>query len=80
MDLALNRLAELFRNMRHLKDTFTTAKYYARLHLNIIEAVVLAVVSDDFAMGPAARKWMDDDEYLVRRRIHRDHRAMLAKA
>jgi len=78
-DLALNRIEELLRNMRRLRDTFTTAKYYARLHLNIIEAVVLALVSDDFATGPGARKWMDDDEYLIRRRIHRDHRAMLAK-
>jgi cellulose synthase operon protein C len=79
-DLALNRIEGLFRNMRPLRDTFTTTRYYARLHLNIIEAVVLALVSEDFAMGAGARKWMDDDEYLIRRRIHRDHRAMLAKA
>ena len=44
-----------------------------------MEAVVLAVVHEDFAMGPA-RAWMDDDEYLVRRRIHRDHKALVAKA
>jgi hypothetical protein len=31
-------------------------------------------------MGPGARRWMDDDEYLVRRRIHRDHKTLLAKA
>ena len=29
-------------------------------------------VSDDFALGPGGRKWLDDDEYLVRRRIHAD--------
>ena len=30
------------------------------------------MVSDDFTMGTQARRWLDDDEFLVRRRIHRD--------
>ena len=80
IEIALSRIQEMFKRMRSLRDTFTSAKYYARLHLNIIEAVVLAVVNDDFVMGPGARRWMDDDEYLVRRRIHRDHKTLLAKA
>jgi hypothetical protein len=40
---------------------------------------VLAVVSDDFTMGTNARRWLDDDEYLVRKRIHRDLRALKEK-
>jgi hypothetical protein len=62
-----------------MQDTFTSLRYYPRLHLTIIEAIVLAIVHEDFGMGPGARRWMDDDEFLVRRRIHRDHRFMLAK-
>ena len=80
VELALARIQELFKKMRRQKDTFTSNKYYSRLHLSVIEAVVLAVVHEDFAMGPGARRWMDDDEYLVRRRVHRDHKALLAKA
>jgi hypothetical protein len=79
IEFGIKRIEELFVKMRRLKDTFTSAKYYPRLHLTIIEAVVLAIVHEDFGMGPGARRWMDDDEFLVRRRIHRDHRHMLAK-
>jgi len=42
--------------------------------------VVLAVVSDDFTMGSQARRWLDDDEFLVRRRIHRDLKTIMAHA
>ena len=42
------------------------------MHIEIAEEAVLALTSDDFALGPAGRKWLDDDEYLVRRRIHDD--------
>jgi cellulose synthase operon protein C len=42
-----------------------------------VEAAVLAVVTDDFALGPAVRRWLDDDEYRVRRRIHRDTRNLV---
>ena len=30
------------------------------------------VVTDDFTLGPAVRGWLDDDEFLIRSRIHRD--------
>ncbi len=76
----LQRIAELFRKMDPAKITnsFTSAPFYSRLHLNVVEEVVLAVVSDDFALGTAGRRWLEDDEYLVRRRIHADMRAALA--
>ena len=45
---------------------------YSRFHLNLVEDVIRAIVSDDFALGPTGRKWLDDDEYLVRKRIHAD--------
>jgi hypothetical protein len=77
-EFALQRIMEMYRRMRRLKDTFTTARYYSRLHLNIIEATVLALVSDDCGLDPGARRWLDEDEFLVRRRIHRDHRQMLS--
>ena len=61
-------------------NSFTTSKFYSRFHLNLVEEVVLAVVSDDFALGPAARRWFDEDEYLARRRIHADMKHHLQKS
>jgi hypothetical protein len=80
LDEALGRIDELFTSgrMAKLQNTFTTQLYFSRFHLNIVEAVVLALANEDIALGPAARRWLDDDEYLVRRRIHRDVRAALA--
>ena len=68
------RITELFRRMdtKRIRDTWTTAQYYSRFHLNLVEDVIRAIISDDFALGPGGRKWLDDDEYLVRRRIHSD--------
>jgi hypothetical protein len=70
----LPRILELFRKIEPGKVTtsFTTAPFYSRLHLNLVEDAILALVSDEFALGAAGRKWLDDDEYLVRRRVHRD--------
>lgn len=77
---ALKRLVELFRKLDRVSDTFTTNTHYSLSQLQVIEAVVLAVVSDDFNLGQNARRWLDEDEYLVRKRIHRDLRALMAKA
>lgn len=79
-DTGLTRIAELFRNMSptRITNTWTSNKFYSRFHLNLVEETVLAIVSDDFALGPAGRRWLDEDEYLVRRRIHRDMKRSLA--
>jgi hypothetical protein len=81
-DEAFGRIEELFApgRMDRLSDTYTTSGFYSRLHLSVAEAVVLTLATEDFALGPAARRWLDDDEFLVRRRIHRDVRAALAGA
>ena len=69
-------IKELFGKLPSIKDQLTTQSHYFLLHLNVVESVVLAVVSDDFTMGTNARRWLDDDEYLVRKRIHRDLRRL----
>jgi hypothetical protein len=76
--LAEKAIEELFRELEGIRDVYTThERHYQRLQLEVIEAVVWAVASDDFTMGSAARRWLDDDEFLVRRRIHRDVRALV---
>jgi hypothetical protein len=79
-EIAQSRLEELFQRLSGFQDTWTTKKYYSILQLNVIEAVVLAVASDDFTLGTVARRWLDDDEFLVRRRIHRDVRQLTTHA
>ena len=78
----LNRIVELFRGMDPSRVTVsrTTAPLYSCFHLAIVEEVVLAIASDEFALGPGGRRWLDEDEFLVRRRIHRDMQATLAKS
>jgi len=79
-DTGLVRIVELFGKMdpARVANSFTTSRFYSRFHLNLVEEVVLAVVNDDFALGPAGRRWLDEDEYLVRRRIHADLRKQLS--
>jgi cellulose synthase operon protein C len=80
-DLGMPKVVEMFRKLEpaRITNTFTTAPYYSRLHLNIIEDVVLAMVSDDFALGQSGKRWLDEDEHLVRRRIHRDMRDLVKR-
>ncbi|HKB36673.1 MAG TPA: hypothetical protein VKD72_09480 [Gemmataceae bacterium] len=80
IEAAQKRLEELFHRLQGVKDTFTTNTHYSLLQLDVVEAVVLAVVNEDSAMGADARRWLDDDEFIVRRRIHRDFHAMKSQA
>ena len=74
IELALARVMELFRKLEGVHDTFTTSTHFSLSRLDVVEAMLLALVSDDFTIGPEAKRLLDDDEYLVRRRIHRDVR------
>ncbi len=76
VEAAQQRLEELFRRLQGIKDTFTTSSHYSLLQLDVVEAVVLSVVSEDSAMAADARRWLDDDEFIVRKRIHEDYRRM----
>jgi hypothetical protein len=70
--IALGRLEELFQRLERVTLTGSTNRYFTLKPLELIDAVVRAVVTEDFALGPAVRGWMDDDEFLIRQRIHRD--------
>jgi hypothetical protein len=74
---ALPRLGELFGRLQRVHDTFTVVSHYSVSRLDLIETAVLTLASDDFTLGESGRRWLEDDEYFVRRRIHRDVRAAL---
>jgi hypothetical protein len=80
VEMAQKRLEEIFKQLKGIKDTYTTSTHFSVSQLDVVESVVLAVVSDDFTMGTQARRWLDDDEFLVRRRIHRDVRMAMERA
>ena len=79
---ALPKVAELFTKMdpAAVLDPWTGHAVYSRHRLGLVEEVVLALASDDHALGPTARRWLDDDEFLVRRRIHADLDALRRQA
>jgi hypothetical protein len=77
VDVAQRRFEELFEHLKAVDAWTTAGAEYSVYPLKIIEAVTLAIVSDDFTVGPAVRRWLDEDEHLVRRRIHQDVRALV---
>ena len=56
MELALPRLDDLFRQLERVHDMFTTNSHYSLSRLNVIEATVLTLISDDFTMDQAGRR------------------------
>lgn len=79
-ELALPRVQELFHRLEGIFDGALMKYHFSLTRLNVAEAAVLALVSEDFTLDRAARRWLDEDEYVVRRRIHRDVRTALAQA
>jgi hypothetical protein len=87
-EFALPRVEELFaqpidgsetpHSLPAVTDAMTTSSHFSVFQLRIVEAIVLAVVSEDFTMNAESRRWLDEDESLVRRRIHRDMRTAMA--
>ena len=77
---AVPRVAELFDRLGRISDTFTTNSHYSLSKLDLVEAVVGTLASDEFLLDEAGRRWLEDDEFLVRRRVHRDVRAALGEA
>jgi hypothetical protein len=70
--IALGRLEELFLRLGRVTTAGATARYYALRPLELVDRAVTAVVSDEFNLGPAVRRWLEDDEFLIRTRIARD--------
>jgi hypothetical protein len=85
-DFALPRIEELFApappapgskrqyKLVRVRDNLTTTSHFALFQLRIVEAVVLALVSEEFAMNAEGRRWLDEDEFQLRRRLHQDVR------
>jgi len=69
---ALAGLADLTNHLRDISDSYGTNTHYCLSVLNFVESIVLGITSDDLALGEAGRRFVEDDEHLIRRRLHRD--------
>ena len=74
---AVDRLQDLFQHLTGVRDGQTVSSHYSLKHLDIVEALVQTIVSDSFTMDKNSQRWMDEEEFLIRRRIHRDLRRMM---
>jgi hypothetical protein len=75
-DLALATLARLADGLRLVTDSFNTNSHFCLSLIAFMESLVLGYAAEDLALGDVGRQWLDDDEVLVRRRVHRDLASM----
>ena len=69
--LAQGCYEELFMRLKKIAVTGWNT-HYTLQPLQLVDTVVRAVVSEDFSLGPGVRGFLDDDEFCVRQRIHRE--------
>jgi hypothetical protein len=80
VEIALRGIEEILDKLEGVFDNFTTHTHFSLSQLQVVEAIVLGIVTEDFALGGEVRRWLDDDEFLIRRRIHGDLQSFLASA
>ncbi|MGL4421429.1 MAG: hypothetical protein ACRCZF_12240 [Gemmataceae bacterium] len=80
-EYSIPRLTSLFGKLSgsRVKNSFTSAPYYSRFHLQIVDDVVLALTGDEFVLTAGVQQWLQEDELLIRRRIHQDMRQQMAR-
>lgn len=72
----LARIIEFFRRMpsARVTNSTSTAPYYSRYHLEILDRVIWSLTSDTCTGFSGGGRWREEDELLLRRRIHQDFR------
>jgi hypothetical protein len=71
-EYALAVLEKLAAKLSVVTDSFNTNSHLCLSVVAFVESLVLGYASEDLAIGELGRRWLDDDEYLIRRRIQRD--------
>lgn len=68
---AVAGLDKLAKHLRNVTDSYGTNTHFCRSVIQFMESLVLGYASEHLALGELGRRWLDEDEYLIRRRIHR---------
>jgi hypothetical protein len=72
LELAIGGLAKLAEQLSEITDSFNTNSHFCLSVISFMESLILGLASDELALGELGRRWQDEDEYLVRRRVHRE--------
>jgi hypothetical protein len=72
LEYAVGALGALAGGLSGVTDSFNTNSHFCLSVVHFMESLVLGYASDDLALGEQGRRWLDEDEHLVRRRVHRD--------
>jgi hypothetical protein len=62
----------LMEQLANTTDSMSTNSHYCLAVIHLMEAVVTALASEDLVLSDWARRWVEEDEHLLHRRIHRD--------
>ncbi|PID39890.1 MAG: hypothetical protein CSA65_00475 [Proteobacteria bacterium] len=72
LERAISDLAKLADQLGEITDSFNTNSHFCLSVVSFMESLILGLASDELALGELGRRWQDEDEYLVRRRVHRE--------
>ncbi|PRQ05513.1 hypothetical protein [Enhygromyxa salina] len=62
----------LMQRLASTSDSLSTTSHFCLSVIQLMEAVVLSLASEDLALSEWARRWVETDEHLLHRRIHKD--------
>ncbi len=71
-EVALPGLLRLAQQLPWITDSFNTNDHFCLSLVDFADALVLGHVGDDLTLNETTRRFLEEDEYLVRRRVHND--------
>lgn len=71
-ELALPGLLRVAQQLPWITDHHPTNSHFCLSMVDFADALVMGHVGDDLTLNETTRRFLDEDEYLVRRRVHRD--------
>lgn len=71
-EVALPGLLRIAQQLPWITDNYNTNSHFCLSLVDFADALVLGHVGDDLTLNESTRRFLDEDEYLVRRRVHRD--------
>lgn len=71
-EVALPGLLRIAQQLPWITDNYNTNSHFCLSMVDFADALVLGHVGDDLTLNESTRRFLDEDEYLVRRRVHRD--------
>lgn len=70
--MALGRLEEIIQRLDFPNIPSTANRFFSLTWLELLDAMIRSVVSDDYGISAEVRAWLEDQEFGTRRRISQD--------